>query len=77
MPDLGIFISQDVVAADKAVHDKLVQAPAYPGSQVDIDVEMAGLDKSERVYPTMITAKFWEVVETAGCGSLKYQLKGL
>ena len=77
VPDLGIFFSQDVVAADKAVHDKLVEAPAYPGSQVDRDGEMEGMDKSERVYPTMITAKFWEVVEASGGGSLKYQLKGL
>jgi uncharacterized Fe-S center protein len=77
VPDLGIFISQDVVAADKAVHDKIVQAPAYPGSKVDRDSEVAGSDKSEQVYPNMVTAKFWEVVDQAGCGSLKYQMKGL
>ena len=77
VPDLGVFISRDPVAADKAVHDKLVQAPAYPGSIVDGEGDLKGMDKSEIVYPKMVTAKFWEEVETAECGSLDYQIKHL
>ncbi|KPL07146.1 hypothetical protein AMJ86_05625 [bacterium SM23_57] len=74
VPDQGIFISEDPVAADKAVNDLIIEAPAYPGSKADRDIDTRGMDKSENVYPDMKTAKFWEVVEEAGCGSLSYQL---
>jgi len=77
VPDQGIFISEDPVAVDKAVHDFVVQAPAYPGSKADLSGETRGTDKSELVYPDMKTAKFWEVVEEAGCGSISYQLERL
>jgi len=77
VPDQGIFISQDPVAADKAVHDFVVQAPAYPDSKTDINEDSRGKDKSQLVYPDMVTAKFWEVVNESNCGSLDYQLEKL
>jgi uncharacterized Fe-S center protein len=77
VPDQGIFISQDVVAGDKAVHDFIVQAPAYPGSKADVEEDTRGKDKSQFVYPDMVTAKFWEVVKEADCGSLDYQIEKL
>jgi uncharacterized Fe-S center protein len=77
VPDQGTFISQDPVAADKAVNDFVIDAPAYPGSKVDCSGDTRGTDKSERVYPKMVTAKFWQVVKEADCGSLEYHLEKL
>jgi uncharacterized Fe-S center protein len=77
VPDQGIFISEDAVAADKAVSDFVIAAPAYPGSKADGSEETRGLDKSERVYSNMRTSKFWDVVLEAGCGSISYQLVNL
>jgi uncharacterized Fe-S center protein len=77
VPDQGIFISEDPVAADRAVNDFVIAAPAYPGSKADGNGDTKGLDKSERVYSGMKTSKFWEVVKEAGCGSISYQLEKL
>ncbi len=70
-PDIGILVSDDIVAIDKASADLLNSAPANKGSKVDsCDTK----DKMKCVYPQIN----WEVqlnyAEKIGLGTQSYEL---
>jgi len=73
--DIGIFVSKDAIACDKASYDLLTQAPVYPGSELEEKGTKPGQDKIRLVYPDVDTFKYWELCEKAGLGSLHYELE--
>jgi uncharacterized Fe-S center protein len=70
-PDIGILVSDDIVAIDRASADMLNSAPANKGSKVD-SCEIT--DKMKCVYPKIN----WEVqlnyAESIGPGTQDYEL---
>jgi hypothetical protein len=75
VPDIGILVSRDVLACDKASYDLVTRAPSYPGSELDKRGIKKGEDKIEPVYPEVNISRYWKLCEEAGLGSLKYELK--
>ncbi len=70
-PDLGVMVSDDIVAIDRASADMLNIAPANKGSKVDsCKVE----DKIKCVYPDVDWETQLEYAEKIGLGSNNYEL---
>jgi hypothetical protein len=76
-PDLGVFASLDPLACDKAVADRIVAAPAYPGSSVEAKAAGAGDDKIQVVYPEIDMERYWQMCLRWELGSLEYDLQDL
>ena len=70
-PDIGILVSTDIVAIDRASADLLNSAPANKGSKVD-SCEVT--DKMKCVYPEINWESQLEYAEKIGLGTQDYQL---
>jgi uncharacterized Fe-S center protein len=70
-PDIGILVSTDIVAIDKASADLLNNAPSNKGSKVDsCNVD----DKIKCVYPKINWESQLEYAEKIGLGTQQYEL---
>jgi uncharacterized Fe-S center protein len=76
VPDLGIFLSDDIIACDKAAFDAAISAPGYPGSLLEGSEGM--LPGGNKVTPCHPKQTGWkeqeEFIKKAGIGSLDYDL---
>jgi uncharacterized Fe-S center protein len=70
-PDIGIVVSDDIVAIDRACADLLNNAPANRGSKVD-SCEIS--DKMKCVYPEIDWEIQLEYAEKIGLGTQNYDL---
>jgi uncharacterized Fe-S center protein len=76
VPDLGIFASTDILAADMAALDALQAAPAYPGSRVDgTPGGKPGGDKIAEISPDLDLAAYRDILAKSGLGNLRYTIE--
>jgi len=72
VPDLGIYVSMDPIAVDRAVWDSLQKARPYPGSVWDPSEKRDW--EGARFLQAMDTGAFWDVMQRSQLGSLNYEL---
>lgn len=75
VPDVGILVSEDALACDKASYDLVVAAPPYPGSQADKKRVKAGEEKIKSFYPDVDISQYWQLCRKAKLGNLEYELE--
>ena len=76
VPDIGIFASTDLLAADMAALDALQAAPAYPGSRVHgTPGGQPGGDKIAEVSPRLDLDAYRDILAHSRLGNLRYKLK--
>jgi len=74
VPDLGIAVSYDPVALDKASVDMVNQATALPASMLADKGCKPGDDKFTLIHPNTNWLKGLEYAQLIGLGSMDYQL---
>ncbi len=75
-PDQGIFVSRDPVAVNRAVADKIVEAPGLPGTAAEeFDTLAPGSDKIVKVRGTNWRVLL-DVAEKLCVGTQRYELIG-
>ena len=74
VPDLGIAVSYDPVALDKASVDMVNQAPALTASMLADKGCKPGDDKFTLIHPNTNWLKGLEYAQLIGLGSMDYQL---
>ena len=76
VPDVGIFLSDDIVACDKASFDKVIDAPGYPGCLMEGHEGMLpGGNKVNACHNKQKNADFHdECISKANIGNLNYEL---
>ena len=75
VPDIGILASCDVIACDKASYDLVMEAPLYPGSELERKDIKAGQNKVEFIHSDVDTSRYWKLCEKTGLGNLQYELE--
>ena len=76
IPDLGIFLSQDVVACDQATFMAIIDAPGYPGSLLEGHEGMQrGGNKVSACHAKQSGwAEHDKFLRQAGIGSMEYEV---
>ena len=76
VPDIGIFLSEDLAACDQAAFDKVIAAPGYPGCLMEGHEGMnPGGDKVTACHSNQSgIERYNDFLRQAGIGSLKYEL---
>ncbi len=69
MPNLGVMVSSDILAVDKATCDLLRDTAGLPGTGLD-----AGQEKVSAVHKRINMDDFWTLCERAGVGNPDYDL---
>lgn len=72
--DIGIAVSRDPVALDRACADMVNGAPHLPGSLLDDLRYQPGEDKFSRVHPSTSWKSVLDYAEVLGLGSQEYEL---
>jgi len=52
-----------------------MEAPLYPGSELERKGIKAGQNKVESVYPDVDTSRYWKLCEKTRLGNLQYELE--
>lgn len=76
VPDIGIFLSDDLTACDQAAFDKVIAAPGYPGCLMEGHEGMEpGGNKVGACHEKMTDySKYNEFLRLAAIGNLEYEL---
>ena len=75
VPDIGVLVSKDGLACDKAAYDLIKAAPGLPGSALEEKGALdPGTDKVTAIYPHLKMDELWKLAAEAGIGSLEYEL---
>jgi uncharacterized Fe-S center protein len=76
VPDIGIFLSSDIVACDKSAFDAVISAPGYPGCILEgSEGMMEGGNKVTPIHPKQTNWNDQEnFIRQANIGSLEYEL---
>ena len=76
VPDIGVFLSEDLTACDQAALDKVIASPGYPGCLMEGHEGMKpGGNKVGACHEKMTDySKYNEFLRQAGIGSLEYEL---
>ena len=72
VPDIGILVSLNPLALDKASWDLITQAPGYPNSKAE--AKKKGEDILPKLYPKVDLNYFWKACQEKGLGNLNYEL---
>lgn len=77
-PDIGVAVSKDLVALDKACIDLVNEAPHYPGSKPHTASGGCQCDKFVKMREHSLAAtgyhRYYEVAERLGAGSTQYEI---
>jgi len=75
VPDIGILLSRDAIACDKASWDLVKESPVYPGSRIDGKGKGPGDEKTVLVYPHIDVSQYWKLCKDSRFGNPEYELE--